>query len=132
MFINNDYGKGLEEVFKKSFTKQGGEITVSESFEQNSADMRSQLTKIRANKPDGLYLVGYPKEIPIALKQAKELGIQTKLIGTVAMQDPQLIKNAGEAAEGLMFPYPKDPTGQHVEQFKKAFEEKYGKDAPRV
>jgi len=90
--------------------------------------MRTQLTKIRASKPDGLYLVGYPKEIPIALKQAKELGIKTKLIGTVAMQDPQLIANAGEAAEGLIFPYPKDPTGQHVEQFKKAFTDKYGKE----
>jgi len=128
LYINNDYGKGLEQVFKTEFPKLGGQIVASEGFDQNSADMRTHLTQIHASQPDGLYLVGYPKEIPIALKQAKELGIKTKLIGTVAMQDPQLIANAGEAAEGFIFPYPKDPSGQHVEAFKKAFKEKYDKE----
>jgi branched-chain amino acid transport system substrate-binding protein len=128
LYINNDYGKGLDDVFSTQFKKLGGKIVSSQSFEQNSTDMRSQLTKIQATNPAGLYLVGYPKEIPVALVQAKELGITTKLIGTVAMQDPKLIENAREAVEGLMFPYPKDPTGKEVEAFKASFKKKYGKD----
>ena len=128
LYINNDYGKGLEDVFLTQFEKLGGAIVSSESFEQNSSDMRSQLTKIQASNPAGFYLVGYPKEIPVALRQAKELGITAKLIGTVAMQDPKLIENAGDAAEGLMFPYPKDPTGKECEAFKASFKKKYGKD----
>jgi len=128
LFINNDYGKGLEEVFKIAFTKQGGKVIASESFEQNSADMRSQLTKIKAADADGLYLIGYPKETPIALRQTKELGLNVALIGTVAMNDPKLIETAGNSAEGLVFPYPKDSTGEHIEQFKTAFKNKYGKD----
>jgi len=127
-YINNDYGKGLDGVFSTQFRKLGGKIVSSQSFEQNSADMRSQLTKIQASNPDGLYLVGYPKEIPVALVQAKELGIKVKLIGTVAMQDPKLIENAREAADGLMFPYPKDPNGKEAEAFKASFKKKYGKD----
>jgi len=131
LYINNDYGKGLDDVFSTQFKKLGGKIVSSQSFEQNSADMRSQLTKIQSTNPAGLYLVGYPKEIPVALVQAKELGITTKLIGTVAMQDPKLIENAREAAEGLMFPYPKDPNGKEVEAFNASFKKKYGK-APGI
>jgi len=128
LYINNDYGKGLEQVFELEFTDNGGKVVASESFAQNSTDMRSQLTKIRAANPDGLYLIGYPKEIPIALKQLKELGMKVSLLGTVAMQDPQLIETAREGAEGLIFPYPKDPTGQPVEQFKMSFKQKHGKE----
>lgn len=128
LYINNEYGKGLEQVFKHRFEERGGNIPISESFAQSATDIRTQLTKIQASKPNGLYVVGYPKEIPIALKQAKELGLNLPLIGTVAMQDPQLIQTAGDATEGLMFPYPKDSSGQYVTLFKEAFQKKYGKE----
>ncbi len=128
LYINNEYGKGLEQVFRSRLVERGGNIPTSESFAQSATNIRTQLTKIQASKPDGLYVVGYPKEIPIALKQAKELGLNLPLIGTVAMQDPQLIQTAGDAAEGLMFPYPKDPGGQYVTLFKEAFQKKYGKE----
>ena len=127
LYINNDYGVGLKEVFSAEFGKRGGKIADTEAFEQSATDMRTQLTKIQASAPDEIYLVGYPKEIPVALKQAKELGLSVPMIGTVAMQDEQLIKTAGDAAEGLMFPYPKDPTGEQADHFKQAFQEKYGK-----
>ncbi len=94
--------------------------------------MRTQLTKIKGAKPDVLYLVGYPKETPIALKQAHELELGLSVLGTVAMKDPQLIEAAGEAAEGLRFPYPKDPTGEHVAKFQAAFRVKYDGQEPGI
>jgi branched-chain amino acid transport system substrate-binding protein len=44
------------------------------------------------------------------------------------MHDPQLIQTAGTAAEGLVFPYPKEPTGEQAKDFKANFRKKYGKD----
>ena len=128
LYINNEYGKGLEEVFRVQFTKKGGLIPISEAFAQNATDMKTQLAKIKSIKPSGLYLVGYPKEIPIALRQAKELGLILRILGTVAMQDPQLIESAGNAAEGLLFPYPKEPRGEQVARFKEAFMKRYGRE----
>jgi branched-chain amino acid transport system substrate-binding protein len=128
LYINNDYGSGLEQVFTTRFTGRGGKIQLSESFEQNTADMRTQLAKIQAGKPEALYLVGYPKEIPIALRQARELGMTMPFLGTVAMQDPQLIQSAGYSAEGLIFPYPKDSAGQDAAVFKSSFHKKYAKE----
>ena len=41
LYINNDYGKGLEQVFKVEFSKLGGKITASESFAQSATNMRT-------------------------------------------------------------------------------------------
>jgi len=128
LYINNEYGKGLEQVFTTQFNNIGGSVPISEAFAQGATDIRTQISKIQAAKPDGLYLVGYPKEIPIALRQAKELGLTVTLLGTVANQDPQLIQSAGDAAEGLMFPYPIPPSGMHVASFNEMFKRKYGED----
>ena len=132
LYINNDYGKGLEQVFTLEFTKLGGKVAASESFAQSATNLRTQLTKIKAAKPDVLYLVGFPKETPIALKQARELQLDVPVLGTVVIHDPNLIEAAGEAAEGLSFPFPKDATGEHVEAFRAAFRVKYGEDPPVV
>lgn len=126
LYINNNYGKDLEQVFKSEFSKLGGKIVASESFAQSATNMRAQLTQIKAVKPTLLYLVGYPKETAIALKQSRELQPSVQVLGTVAIKDPQLIEEAGEAAEGLAFPYPKDPSGQRVVKFQTAFRAKYG------
>lgn len=128
LYINNEYGKGLEDVFRKHFVLRGGAVVDTEAFLQNATDMRTQVAKIRAAHPQVVYIVGYPKETPIALRQMNEIGLKAKLLGTVAMQDPQLIQGAGKAAEGLIFPYPEDPTGEQAMQFKQAFRARYGKD----
>jgi len=128
LYINNDYGVGLRQVFAEQVQKKGGQIVATEAFDQSATDMRAQLTKIKGAAPDGIYLVGYPKEIPIALRQAKELGLNVAKIGTVAMQDEQLTKAAGDAAEGLVFPYPKEPLTEETKRFKEAFKTKYGKE----
>jgi len=130
LYINNEYGKGLEGVFRSEFSRRGGRIAAAESFEQSSTDVRTQLTKIREASPDGLYLIGYPKEIGTALRQAKELGVSAALLGTVALHDQQLVESAGGAAEGLVFPFPKDPSGTQVEKFKTTFSAKYSKAPP--
>lgn len=131
LFINNDYGTGLEQVFRTSIAKLGGQIVASEAFTQGETDVRTQITKIRAANPDGVYFIGYPKEIPIILRQAKELQLNVPRIGTVAVQDPQLLQSAGIAAEGLMYPYPEEPIGNSVSEFKAAFLKQYGK-APGI
>lgn len=128
LYINNDYGNGLELVFKTVFRELGGDVTASESFKQGSTDMRTQLTKVKNSNPETVYLVGYPKEIPVALRQIRELGIKVSLLGTVAMQDEQLLTSAGDSAEGLMFPFPLEPAGSHVGSFKKEFKAKYNRE----
>jgi branched-chain amino acid transport system substrate-binding protein len=130
MFINNDYGVGLQDVFSREFQKKTGKILTSESFNQNESNFRTQLAKIKNTNPQALYLVGYPKEIPSVLKQAKELGTKAQVLGTVAFEDPQIITVAGDASEGLIYPYPVEPNKEDmaVKEFLTKYKAKYNKE----
>lgn len=68
LYINNDYGVGIKDVFVYRFTVLGGEIVATENFEQGTTDFRTQLTKIKQGNPEAVYIVGYKEQIQI-LKQ---------------------------------------------------------------
>jgi len=126
--VNIDYGTGLTEVFKNKFTALGGQVLAIEKYDQGDTDFRSQLTKIKATKPDVLYLPGYYTEIALILKLAKELGFDTKYLSCVGFDNPKAIELAGEAAEDVIFARPAyDPNSEDevVSGFVESFKGEY-------
>jgi len=125
--INNEYGVGIKEVFKKTFAGKGGVIVAEETFDQNATDFRSQLTKMKGANPEAVYLVGY-KEIGYILKQAREMGIHSQFLSTVMFEDPDILKIAQNAAEGVIYSASAfDPKSENtvIDNFVKSFERKH-------
>jgi branched-chain amino acid transport system substrate-binding protein len=103
LYSNEEYGLGFNNVLMDSFTKAGGEVVSSETFERGSTDLRTQLTKIKSSKPDAIYIISNsPDSAAAALKQLKELGIDAALFGSEGLKSDAVIKGAGAAAEGLI------------------------------
>ena len=90
LYINNDYGIGLAEPFCQEFVKRGGQILNKEQFEQNSTDMRAQLTKIKQQTPEAIYLAGNPREMARSITQARELGIMAKFLSISTLNDNEV------------------------------------------
>jgi len=99
-FSNEPYGKGCAELFTKFFEKQGIKVVATESFMRGSRDFKAQLTKIKAANPDMLFIPGYTPETAPAAAQARQLGMNQKILGVYGDMDPVYIKLAGAAAEG--------------------------------
>lgn len=129
MYINNAFGKDLEEASKKIFSSKGVEISTTEAFEQNENDFRTHLLKIKQYNPDGIYLLSYPQETPLILQQANELGINTNFLGVAAFEDDSLIKIAGKLAEGVVYTHAIPPSDEEptIASFKKNYRAKFGK-----
>jgi branched-chain amino acid transport system substrate-binding protein len=113
--INNDFGNGLKKVFEENFVKLGGEILVSETYEQNNTDFRTQLLKIKSKKPQAIYLIGYEEMVRI-FKQSKEIKYTPQWLATTMLNDQSLIDKIGFGmANGTVFaswkysPNSKDP-----------------------
>lgn len=126
--INEDYGVGFRKVFKKSFENLGGEVILVESYNQGDTDFRTQLSKFFRYKFDGIYIIGVANEVGNILKQATELGIKTIFIMN-NMENPELIRIAGDAAEGIYFPIPffdSNSPEENVRNFVNNFINKYG------
>ena len=58
-YTNNDYGKGLAEVFEAAFASGGGTITASASHEDGKADYSSEVGVLASAGGDALLVIGY-------------------------------------------------------------------------
>jgi len=129
LYVNNAYGAGLEKVFADTFKGLGGEIVDEAPFPQGTTDVRAQIASVAAAKPDGIYMPGYPPEMAVALKQMKETGVSVPILSVQAFDDPEIIKLAGNAADGVVYsiPKPPDPSDPVVANFRSAYSKAYGK-----
>jgi ABC-type branched-subunit amino acid transport system substrate-binding protein len=79
--VASDYSQGLREFFVKDFEASGGKIIADEGHRSDDVDFRAQLTKIKDTNPDILVLPTMGKVTPLAVKQAREMGITVPIIG---------------------------------------------------
>lgn len=128
LYLNNDWGVGLVKVFKETAEELGLEIVGEESFEQESADMKTQLTKLKESGMDLLYYPGYSADTIIVLKQLRELGIDVQVVGADGAKDDAVIEGAGNAAEGMIVTLPGVPDSPEKLAFAAKFKEKFGKE----
>lgn len=130
-YVNNDWGKGLAEVFEDTFSKLGGKISISENYKLGDTDFRTQLTKIKKIGPEYLYLLGYLKELSIILRQMGELGVKSRILSAYSFNDPNLLKVSSEIAENAIFTMPSyDPQskGLLVEKFASTYEASFNQE----
>ena len=130
LYINNDFGVGLRDAFAAGFRALGGQIVAEEAFAQGATDFRGQLTKLKALKPEAVYLVGY-KEMARVLRQSAELAFSPRFLSISMFEDPDILKLAGRAAEGAYYTYQGfDPRSNDkvIKDFVSSYRARYGSD----
>ena len=103
----SDYGTGIKDVFEQEFKTLGGEIVAEEGTVQTATDYRTQLSKIKSANPDYIFSATYPQGGTAMLKQAKELAIKTKFLGSDAWGDNKLWADVSGLGEDLLYTNPK-------------------------
>lgn len=122
LFTRNDYSQGLAEIFQNEFEELGGEIVASESGQQGDRDFRTQLTNIRGEEPEAIFLPNYVAEIAQILDQADQLGIEAQMLSADGFNNPQIFELAGELADGVIF---SDAEKEESQAFVSAYEAEF-------
>ena len=125
-----DYCVGLADFFEKNFTKLGGQIVAKTYCQTGDKDFTAQMSAIKAKNPDVLYMPNYYTEVALAMKQAKDLGLNIPVISGDGAQDKALLDIGKQYVEGLMFTghFEKEAANTPLaRQFIPAYEKKYGK-----
>src|ERR1035438_5222345 len=104
LHISTDYGLGLAQIFTKRFQALGGTVASVQSYAQDETDFRPYLARVKTQAPDVVYIISYYKDAALLLRQAREIGIKAQFLGATAVESKELIKLAGNAAEGLIYP----------------------------
>lgn len=126
------YSVGLAQYFREPFVAAGGQIVVEQKYSSGDRDFKAQLTAIKAENPDAIFVPGYYTEVGLIVLQARQLGINVPLFGGDGWEAPQLIETAGKALEGTYYSthYSPEDTSPVVQDFVKAFQAKYGGETP--
>lgn len=131
LYVNNEWGVGMRKSASKDFQNMGGEVVQVEGSSDKDIDFRTQLTKIKAARPDGVFLLLYPQAAGLCLKQAKQLDVPGPFLGGDALSGDEVVETGGPAVEGLMFCQPARREGAALDAFIAKYQKKYGK-APSV
>jgi branched-chain amino acid transport system substrate-binding protein len=125
---NNDFAVSGYKTMEKTAKELGLEIVDTKTFADGDTDYSAQLTAIAAKKPDAILVSSLYKEGGLILAKAREMGIKVPFVGGNGFNSPQLIKQAGPAADNAYVGSPWYPGGsEKADQFVKKYEEKYGK-----
>ena len=101
---------GREDVFPKAMAsemktyaeKAGLEIVFNELYPVGTLDHASSLTKIKAAKPDWIYVSGYTQDLVLARKQMSDLGVSAPIITMITGPAYKEFSEAlGPLAEGI-------------------------------
>jgi len=101
LYESSDFGtSGAEDMVNQS-KKFGMQVLVKEQYEKGAVDFKPILSKVKAAKPDVIYMVSYVMDAALLMRQIKELRIDANLYagGAAGFAIPEFIQNAKEASE---------------------------------
>ncbi|HEY6140455.1 MAG TPA: penicillin-binding protein activator [Thermoanaerobaculia bacterium] len=115
LYMNNDYGLGLFNVFQKQFVAAGGQIVAAEAYPPDTVDFRTVLARLVKAHPDALFVVGIDELVNV-IEQARALGIQLPIYTTPIFENKSYLEKLGKQANGILYVYygtfdSKQPTG---------------------
>ena len=134
IYVDNssDYSKSLAKVFREKFEAAGGKVVMEEAFLQKDQDFKATLTKLKTANADVMFVPAYYEEVGKIVKQAREMGINSAILGTDGWDDTKVVDIAGaDALNNTFFSTHYSEKDAEVQGFIEAYKKKYNR-APNV
>lgn len=125
--VNSRYGRFGVLKFRDASRRLGHPVVIEQKFMPGDTDFTRALKIIQSSRADAIVL--WTDEIPAAniLKEMKTLGMKQRVFGSYRTLGPELLAEAGDAAEGFEAVFPYDPTRKDQKwiEFNARFEERF-------
>lgn len=136
LYQDTAFGKGVQTAVGNTITKKNLNIVLvsQQSFKMGESDFRTQLTAIKAVKPDAVYIAAFPNEGAPAIVQARrDIGLNTIFLNVENNDNAQFYKDVGQYGEYAVIesrfsPYtaPAGAVATAQDEFKQAYFKKFG------
>jgi branched-chain amino acid transport system substrate-binding protein len=128
LYVNNPYGQGLAEIFKKSFEKLRGKVLAMVPHDEKAAESyTAELRKALAGNPDRLCAFSYPEHAKVYLKEAIEFFKFGKFLFCDGTKSFDIVKALGwRNVEGQMGTAPGSAGGDPYVMFSADYKAEYG------
>jgi branched-chain amino acid transport system substrate-binding protein len=102
IFVNNDFGKGGLDMFKKALEKTGTRVAAEISTEPGQVDFSAAVLKAKQSEVDAVFVYTNEEESARALRELRKQGWSKPIIGESTLVGQKVIELAGEAANGAV------------------------------
>jgi len=115
---NSAISQATAKAFKAEFDKTGIEVVTDETLPAGSTSAEAQMQKVRAAKPDAIFLATLltPENLLI-LKAYRQHGMKTPLVGNYNLAVPVYMTVGKGLLDGITFVDAWDPAKPQVKQF---------------
>ena len=131
---NDDFGRGTDAYVKPLWQKMGGTYVGAEYHDLDTIDHSAVITKLRAWKPDSIYLPSGGRAMATFVKQLGEQGLKAQIASYGVMQTGDTVAIAGKFAEGAVITAQKQDydaaNNPRAKRFLETHQKKYGAGTP--
>ena len=125
------YSTGHVEAFVARFEELGGTIVASEVYQAGDTSFSDQLQRIQEANPEVILLSSFAPEVPLLIQEAREMGIETTIVGGDTWDEPEKFFGTladNTALEGIYQTtnFAKEMPGEEVQQFFDAYMTAFG------
>jgi branched-chain amino acid transport system substrate-binding protein len=125
--VNNRYGRFGVPKFRDASRRLGHPVVIEQKFMPGDTDYTRELKIIQASRTDAIVLWADEPEAAGILKQMRALGMKQRVFGSHRTLGPELLAEAGSAAEGFEAVFPYDPSRNNSRwlEFNQRFDAKF-------
>ncbi len=98
----DEYGRRGGQSLTERLRERGKPLASTEVFNLTDTDFTAQLLRMRQAEPDVLVIYGFPAPAATITRQARQLGLAAKIIGSNATSNRTYPATVGPAAVGVM------------------------------
>jgi branched-chain amino acid transport system substrate-binding protein len=126
LYANDAFGRGLREGFRRAFTEGGGSLLEEYPYiESETEDFTLYLERIRAGRPDLIFIAGLDIAARHIIRQARQLGIDAPILGGDGLLGLAGLDRVYDGTYVLLFYHPDAPDAAS-RQFVQAYRSVYG------
>ncbi|MGH6791293.1 MAG: branched-chain amino acid ABC transporter substrate-binding protein [Methyloceanibacter sp.] len=103
------YGKGFADEVKKALNETGKEEVLYEAISAGEKDYSALVSKLKQAAVDVVFLGGYHTEAGLIVRQMRDQGMNTILMGGDALITQEYWSITGPAGEGTLMTFSPDP-----------------------
>ena len=125
--VNERYGRFGVVKFRDASRRLGHPVVIEQKFDPLDTSFTRELRVINDSRVDGVVLWADAAAAGTILKEMRQMGMKQPVFGSFRVLGDDLLRIAGESAEGLELVYPFDPTRDDLVwlDFQKRFAARY-------
>ncbi len=125
--VNSRYGRFGVIKLRDAARRLGHPIVIEQKYLPGDEDFTKQLQVIRSSRADAIVLWADETQAATILKEMRAAGMKQRVFGAYRTLGPELLQQAGDAAEGFEAVFPYDPTRNNKKwlEFNSRFDDRF-------